>query len=289
MVSYGKIIKSIRENKKMTQKELAEGIVTPQFLSQFENNKYDIKLDNFLMILDRLNVKYSEFIVHVLTSDPPLQSNFLNQYSKAYYSSNKVLLKKLVEQEKELYSENSNFRHLHNAIIASQRFQLINHNGFNRDDTNIIMDYLKDVYDWGHYEVALFANSMFFLDIEHMNYFNTMVINKIKKYGSKLRLNGEFSKVLLNMIDYLLKRNELEDIDDLISETETFLIGEKSFYEKNQLNYLKGLYYIKKGDIENGKNHCDKVISILVHFEEYENANHKQEEVDQLLQEIADE
>ena len=61
MVSYGKIIKSIRENKKMTQKELAEGIVTPQFLSQFENNKYDIKLDNFLMILDRLNVKYSEF------------------------------------------------------------------------------------------------------------------------------------------------------------------------------------------------------------------------------------
>ncbi|MFL2129266.1 hypothetical protein [Ruoffia sp. FAM 26255] len=46
---------------------------------------------------------------------------------------------------------------------------------------------------------------------------------------------------------------------------------------------------IKKGDIENGKNHCDKVISILVHFEEYENANHKQEEVDQLLQEIEDE
>lgn len=283
MTSYGKIIREIRENKKMTQKEVAEGIVTPQFLSQFEHDKFDIKLVNFLMILNRLNVRYSEFIVHTIESNPPFQSTFLDRYSKAYYSSNKVLLRDLVEQEKALYAKNSNVRHLHNAIISSQQIQLINHKEFSKDDTNIIVNYLKDVYDWGHYEVGLFANSLFFLEIEHIQYFKSMVISKIKKYGSKLRVKGEFSKVLLNMLDYSLTRGELGDIDSLISETEKFLDGDKSFYERNQLNYLKGLYLIKKGDVENGKELCDKAINILAHFDEYQNANHKQKELDDLL------
>lgn len=63
----------------------------------------------------------------------------------------------------------------------------------------------------------------------------------------KTKRKDEFSKVFLNIINYSLVNNILDDIDVLISQTEDFLENDKSFYAKNQLNYLKGLYLIKRG------------------------------------------
>lgn len=286
MVSYGNIIKKIRENKNLTQKELADGIVTPQFLSQFENNKFDIKLNNFLMLLDRLNIKYNEFIVNIIETNQPSQKVFFQRYQKAYYSDNKILLKALIEEEKSQYAKNSNYRHLHNTIMLKQRLSLLMKEPYNDNDRKIIINYLKKVYDWGIYEVSLFTNCLFFLNKHDVAYFKEMVINKITKYGSKFKTKGEFSKVLLNLINYSLVNDSLDEIELLISQTEDFLRGDKAFYEKNQLNYLKGLYIIKTGTLKDGMELCDTAIRILTHFGEFEKANHMQNELDSFLIEM---
>lgn len=50
-------IKSVRQQKGLTQKELAQKLgVSQNFLSELENNKYDIKLSMFYKLLDVLEI-----------------------------------------------------------------------------------------------------------------------------------------------------------------------------------------------------------------------------------------
>lgn len=286
MRTYGNVIQEIRESKNLTQAEVAEGIITPQFLSHFENNKSDIKLETFLLLLDRLNVKYSEFIVDTKDSNSSTQSDFLQQLLLAKQTKNKILLKELVKKENKLFVETNNYRHQHNVLIAQQTLRLTTDCDYAEADTQVIVDYLFKVDNWGYYEMALFGNSIFFLENKHLISFQNIIFSKIKKYGSSLKQKGEFAKIILNMINFNLIHNQLDAAFKLLSELETLLTGTQHFYQENQLNYLKGIYYIKNGETDKGKDLCMKAIEILTHFKQYANANHKQEELEALLAEV---
>lgn len=78
--------------------------------------------------------------------------------------------------------------------MLKQRLNLIIGVHYNNDDSKIIINYLKRVYDWGIYEVVLFTNCLFFLDKNEVTYFKEMVIDKISKYGSKLKEKMNFQK-----------------------------------------------------------------------------------------------
>lgn len=81
MKGYGAQFKKLREGKGMTLRETAKGIVSYQFLSNFENRHSNISLYNFVELLDRLHVSFNEFFIQ---GDESLIIYYLNLVLKQH-------------------------------------------------------------------------------------------------------------------------------------------------------------------------------------------------------------
>lgn len=103
----------------MTLKETSQDILSSQFLSQFERNLNDISLSNFLSLLDRLNVRFSEFKLHSSELQLNSQQHFLSQYGKECRSKNIISLNELIDIESVIYQKDKNIRHQHNKIMMN--------------------------------------------------------------------------------------------------------------------------------------------------------------------------
>ena len=89
---------------------------------------------------------------------------------------------------------------------------------------------------------------------------------------------------MMNLINYFLETNHLAPVSSLIKDVDQVLINQNYFYDKNRLNYLKGVYKIKIGKIEEGKQFCQEAIRLMAHFGAMDIANILQTEFDTLLQ-----
>ncbi|UUX34934.1 helix-turn-helix domain-containing protein [Fundicoccus culcitae] len=283
---YGRLLKRFRESKKITQAQLVDESITPQFLSKYENGKSDIKLSTFLILLDRLNVSIAEFNTELRGLEPSPQSKFLKELNQAKHSKNKIFLRDLIKQQKQLSSKSQNPRYQHNIILANQMVCYISNQPYDSEQAEVISNYLKSVEHWGIYELTLFGNSIFFFNTVQLNSFVSIILSKTNKYSAALRQKDEFAKIMLNMINFCLFNDEIETSESLFVKLESILKGKRYFYQENQLNYLYGIYYIQMNEVSKGKEYCDKAIEILIHFKDYDSANAKQEELDKLLESI---
>lgn len=62
--NIGTVFRKLRKSKGLSQKEVAAGILSPQFLSEFERGYSNISLLNFISLLDKINVQITEFKIH---------------------------------------------------------------------------------------------------------------------------------------------------------------------------------------------------------------------------------
>lgn len=87
-MGHGEFIKKIRKEKHLTQKELAEGILSKNFLSKFERGESKITSEIFMNLLERLNVSLDEF--EQLVTSKYSQKEFL-QKLETFKSQKEVL------------------------------------------------------------------------------------------------------------------------------------------------------------------------------------------------------
>lgn len=76
---------------------------------------------------------------------------------------------------------------------------------------------------------------------------------KAHKYEDLLLNSSTFAIVMMNIVNYFLEADHLAPVSSLIKEVDRVLINQNYFYDKNRLNYLKGIYKIKMGMLEEGK------------------------------------
>ncbi|UUX34458.1 Rgg/GadR/MutR family transcriptional regulator [Fundicoccus culcitae] len=283
MKGYGTALRNIREAKGMTLEVASKGIISDSFLSQFEREKSDISLDNFFDLLDRLNITYSELRVSSLELNENTQQIFLKKYAKAYRSKNIVTLNNLIEQEGELYQGNPNIRHIHNTILCKQMIDHINKIKFNHKRTLEIVHYLQNVESWQYYEVCLFGNSIFFLKKGQLEDLSRIAFSRSEKYNSLGTNSSTFALVMMNVVNKLLQLNCFNAVSRLLKDIDKSLFETHFFYDKNRLNFLKGIYKIKTGSTVEGEDLCNEAIRLMVHFEASDVANILQTELDELL------
>lgn len=82
--NIGYVFRKLRKSKGLSQKEVAAGILSPQFLSEFERGNSNISLLNFISLLDKINVQITEFKIHSDELTDQTQQHFLSNYDKAY-------------------------------------------------------------------------------------------------------------------------------------------------------------------------------------------------------------
>ena len=106
---------------------------------------------------------------------------------------------------------------------------------------------------------------------------------KAHKYEDLLVNSSTFAIVMMNIVNYFLEADHLAPVSSLIKEVDRVLINQNYFYDKNRLNYLKGIYKIKMGMLEEGKELCQEAIHLMSHFGAIDVANILRTEFDELL------
>lgn len=283
MSNIGPVFRHLRKSKGMTLKETADGLISSQFLSEFERGHSNISVVNFFSLLDKINVQITEFKIHSDELTEQTQQHFLSQYGKAYRSRNVVKLNELIDSQNKLYRNSKLPRFEHNVIILKQLINYFTNLPFNQTDANSIYHYLLNCEEWHYYELCLFGNSIFFMSLAQVEKLTRTASQKAHKYEKLLLNSSTFALVIMNVIDYFLEANYLAPVASLIKEVDRVLINKRYFYDKNQLNYLKGIYKIKMEMLEEGKDLCGEAIRLMSHFGAEDIANILQTELNEML------
>ena len=158
-MGHGEFIKKIRQEKHLTQKELAEGILSKNFLSKFERGESKITSEIFMNLLERLNVSLEEF--EQLVTSKYSQKEFLQKLETFKSQKDGYLLENLKAEEKQLFHSDRNRRHLHNQILVEAHLQYLHGKNLEVTQKRVIQSYLFEVEEWGNYEWELFGNIVF--------------------------------------------------------------------------------------------------------------------------------
>ncbi|MGO4929331.1 helix-turn-helix domain-containing protein [Fundicoccus sp. Sow4_F4] len=253
MSTIGTVFRHLRKSKGMTLKETADGLISSQFLSEFERGHSNISVLNFFSLLDKINVQITEFKIHSDELTEQTQQHFLSHYGKAYQSRNIVKFNELIDSQNKLYRNFKLPRFQHNVIILKQRLNQFSDFSFNQTDANSIYHYLINCEEWHYYEICLFGNSAFFMSLPQVEKLTRIASQKAHKYEDLLLNSSTFAIVMMNIVNYFLEADHLAPVSSLIKEVDRVLINQNYFYDKNRLIYLKGIYKIKMGMLEEGK------------------------------------
>ena len=282
-MGHGEFIKKIRQEKHLTQKELAEGILSKNFLSKFERGESKITSEIFLNLLERLNVSLDEFEQLVISKHS--QKEFLQKLETFKSQKDGYLLENLKKEEKQLFQSDRNRRHLHNQILVEAHIQYIQGKNIDVKQKRVIQSYLFEVEEWGDYEWELFGNIGFCLSPEETHLYLDSIFRKASLVKRDTMHKRMLCRILLNIF--------LEDIEANSSEAsqvEAYLIellkDEEFYYEKIRFYYLQGILHIYQGHVEKGKIECMRMIDIFKGLKERKKATQYQEYLDYVLSKI---
>ena len=97
-MDIGKLLKFHRLERKMTQEEVAESIVSVSYLSRIENNKTTADQDTIALLFNRVGINFNELqsedntIQQLLTAwEQPLLHNQIDECRKLYEQLNKLM------------------------------------------------------------------------------------------------------------------------------------------------------------------------------------------------------
>jgi transcriptional activator, rgg/gadR/mutR family, C-terminal domain len=282
-MGHGEFIKKIRQEKHLTQKELAEGILSKNFLSKFERGESKITSEIFLNLLERLNVSLDEFEQLVISKHS--QKEFLQKLETFKSPKDGYLLENLKAEEKQLFQSDRNRRHLHNQILVEAHLQYLQGKNIDVKQKRVIQSYLFEVEEWGDYEWELFGNIVFCLSTKETHLYLDSIFRKARLGKHDTMHKRMLCRILLNIFleDIEANSSEASQVEAYLTE---LLEDEEFYYEKIRFYYLQGILHIYQGHVEKGKLECMKMIDIFKGLKERKKAFQYQEYLDYVLSEI---
>lgn len=275
METYGATMRRVREQKGYTMKQVAKGIVSVSFLSKFERGESEISLRHFMDILDRLSVTVDEFhFMHRNDRLDPLKL-FFRQMSQAYTEKD---LKKLGQLKKQELQKWKNYRlapYQCNVLAIEVMEHLIYDDPIDAVDNEalkVLRDYLFHVEVWGYYELMLYNATLLLMPAEMVVVLSKTAYEKSGKYQNMKEIRDIIFRILVNTMINLLGpvnvlRSKITDYPQasthFFSCLEELSDGDDQLFEKVHLQFIKGVYQVKTGDVESGKNKVHEAIAIL--------------------------
>ncbi|KRL08895.1 hypothetical protein [Schleiferilactobacillus perolens] len=166
------LLRKIRLDKQVTQKQLTQGICSRSSLATFESSKTANCLSSefLLLFLDRLNVPVDEFVFHMqMNSEKNACLDQLSSYIKQRPMGEELRL--LAERCYEKYDQSGDVFWLCYGFKASEMYQQQHRDPFCYQefkaemaaDLQVLQDYLISVQNWGSFEFRVFGNIIQYL------------------------------------------------------------------------------------------------------------------------------
>lgn len=147
---YGQIIKTIRKQRGMTQKEIYSGVVSASFYSDFEKGKHSMAIEKFERILVNLGISYNEFNYY---KDNQEEKELDEKIDKLYHTGK-------FEELYSIYEDYHNNSKKELRFLATKAYLLVlltnrNYYKFSRQPFNEIKADLNQKKKWSLTEIKL--------------------------------------------------------------------------------------------------------------------------------------
>lgn len=259
---WGETFRLLRKERDFTLKSMAEGIISFSYLSKFEQGKSDITLNNFIRLIERLNITLDEFLFvnHVSTTH---YVELFHSISLAYAKNDKITLQNLLTEERNIYEESGIIYHKCNFIMIAAIIQDINESFFiPQSDIDFLVDYIVKCSFWTAYEVSLLGNSLTLFSDDLLLVLLNEVTKRLKEYKVSRRNIRDLIALIENACFIFLRRKNVTEARLLSNLLDSFL-EPSYFFEKTRKFFIDGIIYIYEGKREEGIEKAKQAIEIM--------------------------
>lgn len=268
------LLRKLRIERGISQKELAKGISARNTLSSYELGGNTINYHLLRLYLDKLNVSVEEFDFLQTNSTIAQKKLYSATLEDLYYHHEYEKIISLLEKIESNYTQTGDFYYFH--LLAQYRMAM-NNAGIailSQSESDLyaekIKQYLGQIDSWGKFEAALFINFMYIFDTEYVLYTLKYVQKKQQMYCSLYKKYRLLEKMHLNALYLLVERGENQllpiilesftkiiDADDLKSKVIISFFG--SFIAKDTQSMNAILQILRSFEMNNYADYLKKL------------------------------
>lgn len=261
-MEHGKIIKKLRRERGISQRQLSDGIVARVTLTDFENKNTNISFQTLLLYLNRMNIRIDEFFLLYASDEVQhVEKRKASEYF-AQCTQNGVpeVLKGIAYFQRKYQETEDTFYYF---LVINLRIFLLSENVLSidtlTDEISFLMKYFEKIETWGRFEIAMFTNCLavfpeIFIFLQH-----NKVVEKLTILSKDLLFQKDIAIYANNLIicslsngwPYLFECgwNLLKEIADS---------DEKNVFERLSCDYFAELFKSCPS-----KERIDEIISIM--------------------------
>ena len=207
MNNIGPLIKKIRTDKNLTQKNVSSGIMSRSHLSELENGKYFPSYEKMLGLLQNLDISLMEFQTE-LGNNYSLKDRIYIETTNKLSTEQKIdeladYLKKIFTSEVAKKSIRLQIKRLNMLGLV----ELTRNNQITVENYQPIFNYLLSCKNWHEFEIRTLANSIFLANFEVAK----VLAKQFEKKSKKLNFKNYIDKVILffnNLAELALRKGE---------------------------------------------------------------------------------
>ncbi|HIY57288.1 MAG TPA: helix-turn-helix domain-containing protein [Candidatus Tetragenococcus pullicola] len=218
-MNSGELIRELRKERKITQAQLAEGIVHRTTLNSFENENSTTSCEVLFQYLDKLNISLEEFEFlyrdRVIDEKQSLSKKVTESFHLKFDRQLASSILKYYEETKDffyyaLYAEYVlNKSRTDASVLKSDEVDVIK---------QTIKGYLESITTWGRFELTLFTNCLFMFDDELIRFEFRESVQHMHMYLESSNYSKDLINFLKNGLNISYKRHCTENVALFLSE-----------------------------------------------------------------------
>ena len=262
--NYGKIVSNIRIAKGVPIGKLISGICSRTAYGNFVMNRTGTSVDNFMKLLAKLHVSYTEFKYIANGFETDYEQRFVIDLQKAIAQGDLKRLDTLLQRTLNycaIYENDEKYRHL--ACITQLTINKVKGEPLDEDARQIVTDYLIECETWTHYELMMFNNAMFAFSFDQIRMFREKVIHNLEKYQNLRVYGSESFRVLINMLMVFIESRSYRDIRIMMGLINNYQLNEDMLFEETLRLYFTGILDLINQKIPAGLTKVEQALEVL--------------------------
>ncbi|BDR57142.1 helix-turn-helix domain-containing protein [Xylocopilactobacillus apis] len=254
-MTIGELLKQYRISKLRTQKEWANGVVSPSYYAKVEKNQHRITAEDLVEILRKNNVSIIDFFKEYNYQDQKhhdIKTKIDNIIIEAYYHGDARELKKI----QKIFVEGDDPNRDEQILMIKVFIALLdnNPNELTEADKTALKEKIFNAADFDQTKLELYCNCMYFYDLDSNLILAKKMVEKFKDNPDK-NIQEAVLGIICNLLSFCIK-------DKRESETSLFIEAADQITTKPQLFFYKNVVLVYKSLIEYHKTHEAKDLAV---------------------------
>lgn len=222
-----KLLRKLRVERGLSQKELSKGIITRETFVKYENGKTNIPFFVLIELLEKMNLSLDEFIFY-LDKDILREKNWSLKKLIKKIREDKSISQHMLQALRKKARNTNNIVDIRNYLVAKTIgwYQLADSerklNNSDKEYLSELKNYLEAVDDWGRFEMATFTTLLFVFETNYINGRLSDIERKIEKnkdfeifYSILIGMYNNAFLLMLERKETVLAKKYLEKIADV--------------------------------------------------------------------------